>query len=488
MAEIVAGHTGTPRLADCCGTDAEGKGLSVAVNRLQGVDVDRQKEFVLRTLEERDIRFVRLWFTDVLGMLKSVSVAPAELEAAFEEGVGFDGSAIHGFARVYESDMIAMPDPTTFQVFPFEGGGSGESARMFCDILLPDGTPSWADPRHVLRRALAKAAEKGFTFYTHPEIEFFLLKEVPEDGSVPEPVDSGGYFDHTTHAIARDFRRQAVLALERIGISVEYSHHEVAPGQQEIDLRYADALTTADNIMTFRHVIKEVALSHGVHATFMPKPFSDQPGSGMHTHLSLFEGERNAFHDPSDPMKISKVAKAFIAGLLTHAREFTAVTNQWVNSYKRLFPRPLPHQINESPAYVCWGHRNRSALVRVPAYGKPNSARIEFRSLDSAANPYLAFAVLLCAGLKGIEEGYELPPGAEDDVWSLTDEERRAMGYETLPRNLGEAVEVMASSELVAEVLGEHVFDFFLRNKRAEWEEYRREVTPFERQRYLGVL
>ncbi len=443
---------------------------------------------MLRTLEERDIRFVRLWFTDVLGTLKSVSVAPAELEAAFDEGIGFDGSAIEGFARVYESDMVAMPDPTTFQVFPFEGGASGESARMFCDILLPDGNASWADPRHVLRRSLSRAAEKGFTFYTHPEIEFFLLEDRPNDGSAPIPVDAGGYFDHTTHAVARDFRRQAVLALERIGISVEFSHHEVAPGQQEIDLRYADALTTADNIMTFRHVMREVALSHGVQATFMPKPFTEQPGSGMHTHLSLFEGERNAFHDPADPYKLSDVARSFIAGILTHAREFTAVTNQWVNSYKRLFPQQLPDRITEAPAYVCWGHRNRSALVRVPAYGKPNSARVEVRSLDSAANPYLAYAVLLGAGMRGIEAGYELPPGAEDDVWALSNAERKAMGYETLPENLSEAIDVMAGSELVAEVLGEHVFDFFLRNKRAEWEEYRREVTPYERRRYLGVL
>jgi glutamine synthetase len=452
------------------------------------VDVDRQQEFVLRTLEERDIRFVRLWFTDVLGTLKSVSVAPAELESAFEEGIGFDGSAIEGFARVYESDMVAMPDPTTFQVFPFEGGASGESARMFCDVLLPDRSASWADPRHVLRRMLSKAAEKGFTFYTHPEIEFFLLENGPLDGSVPIPVDAGGYFEHTTHAVARDFRRQAVLALERIGISVEFSHHEVAPGQQEIDLRYADALTTADNIMTFRHVVKEVALSQNVRATFMPKPFTDQPGSGMHTHLSLFEGERNAFHDNDDPSKLSKVARSFIAGLLTHAREYTAVTNQWVNSYKRLFPLQLPDRITESPAFVCWGHLNRSALVRVPAYGKPNSARVEVRSLDSACNPYLAFAVLLGAGLKGIEEGYELPPGAEDDVWSLSAAERKAMGYQALPENLAEAIDVMEGSELVAEVLGEHVFDFVLRNKRAEWEQYRREVTPYERQRYLGAL
>jgi glutamine synthetase len=423
-----------------------------------------------------------LWFTDVLGTLKSVSVAPAELEAAFEEGIGFDGSAIEGFARVYESDMVAIPDPATFQVFPFEAGGSGESARMFCDIVMPDSSPSWADPRHVLRRALSRAAERGFTFYTHPEIEFYLLVDRPANGQPPVPVDSGGYFDHSTHSIARDFRRQAVLALERIGISVEFSHHEVAPGQQEIDLRYADALTTADNIMTFRHVIKEVALSQGVFATFMPKPFTDQAGSGMHTHLSMFEGEHNAFHDPGDPMKLSKIGKSFVAGLLTHAREFTAVTNQWVNSYKRLISG------GEAPTSICWGHLNRSALVRVPLYGKANSARVEIRSLDSACNPYLAFAVLLEAGLKGIEEGYELPAGAEDDVWSLTDAERRAAGYEDLPHNLSEALRVMENSELLAETLGEHVFDFFLKNKRAEWDEHRRQVTEFERMRYLPVL
>ena len=451
--------------------------------------MDRQKEFVLRTLEERDIRFVRLWFTDVLGTLKSVSVAPAELESAFEDGIAFDGSAIEGFARVFESDMVAMPDPSTFQVFPFEGGASGESARMFCDIQMPDGAPSWADPRHVLRRALRRVAEKGFTFYTHPEIEFYLFSDRPSDGSEPTPVDSGSYFDHTTHAVARDFRRQAVLALERIGISVEYSHHETAPGQQEIDLRYADALATADNIMAFRHVIKEVALSQGVYATFMPKPFTSLAGNGMHTHLSLFEGERNAFFDPGEEMELSKVAKAFIAGLLVHAREYTAITNQWVNSYKRLFPAPLNRGVvAEAPSSVCWGHLNRSALVRVPRYGKSNSARVEVRSIDSACNPYLAFAVLVAAGMKGIEEGYELPPGAEDDVWSLTPAERRASGYEDLPHSLNDALMAMEGSELVAETLGEHVFDFFLKNKRTEWEDYRRQVTAFERQRYLPML
>src|SRR3954471_817869 len=450
--------------------------------------MERQQEFVLRTIEERDIRFVRLWFTDVLGFLKSVAVAPAELEGAFAEGIGFDGSAIEGFARVHESDMLARPDPQTFQVLPWRGEAPG-TARLFCDFLMPDGSPSYADPRHVLRRVMQKAAELGFTFYVHPEVEFFLLRGRPTaEQLLPEPIDAGGYFDQTPHDLGHDFRRHAITMLERMGISVEFSHHEVAPGQQEIDLRYADALTTADNIMTFRHVVKEVGLTNSVLASFMPKPFTDQPGSGMHTHLSLFEGERNAFHDNGDPSKLSKVARAFIAGLLTHAREYTAVTNQWVNSYKRLFPLQLPDRITESPAFVSWGHLNRSALVRVPAFGKPNSARVEVRSIDSATNPYLAFAVMLGAGLKGIEEGYELPPGAEDDVWSLSPAERKAMGYDALPENLAEAIDVMGKSELVAEVLGEHVFDFFLRNKTAEWEQYRREVTPYERERYLGAL
>ena len=452
--------------------------------------MDRQQEFVLHTLEERQIRFVRLWFTDVLGTLKSVAVAPAELDGAFEEGIGFDGSAIEGFARASESDMLARPDPATFQILPEPEGRPADSARMFCDITMPDGSPSWADPRYVLRRALSKAAERGFTFYTHPEIEFFLLKNRPLDGTEPEPIDTSGYFDMTSHPSSHTFRRDAVTTLEALGISVEFSHHEVAPGQQEIDLRYADALSMADNIMTFRHVIKEVALSVGAHATFMPKPFRHRPGSGMHTHLSLFEGDQNAFHDPTDELNLSKTARAFIAGLLRHAREITAVTNQWVNSYKRLYGYAARGELVEAPTYVCWGHANRSALVRVPMYkpGKANSTRVEMRSLDSACNPYLAFAVLLAAGMKGVEEGYELPPGAEDDVWSLSDVERLALGYDELPHNLADALRAMQDSELVAQALGEHVFDFFLRNKRTEWNDYRAEVTPFELRRYLPLL
>ena len=449
--------------------------------------MDKQQEFVLRTLEERDIRFVRLWFTDVLGFLKSVAVAPAELEGAFDEGIGFDGSAIEGFARVAESDMLARPDPGTFQILPWRSESPG-TARMFCDIVLPDGQPSYADPRQVLKRTLAKASDLGFAFYTHPEIEFFLFRDQPaaadRHGQPPTPVDQGGFFDHIAHGIGHDFRRDAITMLENMGISVEFSHHEGAPGQQEIDLRYADALSTADNIMTFRHVMKQVALSQGVYASFMPKPLTDHPGSGMHTHLSLFEGERNAFFEAGSPYQLSKVARSFIAGLLRHAGEITAVTNQWVNSYKRLLGG------GEAPAYVCWGHNNRSAMVRVPMYkpAKGQSTRVELRTPDSATNPYLAFAVMLAAGLKGIEQGYELPEAAEDDVWALTDGERRALGIEPLPTNLSEAIRRMEGSELVAETLGEHVFDFFLRNKRAEWVDYRREVTPFELDRYLSVL
>jgi glutamine synthetase len=444
--------------------------------------MDKQQEFVLRTTEERDIRFIRLWFTDVLGYLKSVAVAPAELEGAFAEGIGFDGSAIEGFARVYEADMLVKPDPTTFTVLPWRGDPA--VARMFCDILMPDGSPSVADPRHVLKRTMSRAADLGLTFYTHPEIEFFLFQGKPAAGQPPIPIDDGGYFDHTPTSVAQDFRRTAITMLESMGISVEFSHHEGAPGQQEIDLRYADALSTADNLMTFRTVIKEVALEQGLFASFMPKPFAEYPGSGMHTHLSLFEGDRNAFYEPGSEYQLSKVARAFIAGLLRHAPEITAVTNQWVNSYKRLYGG------GEAPAYVCWGHNNRSAMVRVPMYKpqKGQSTRIEVRTLDSACNPYLAFAVLLAAGLKGIDEGYELPPEAEDDVWALTEAERRVMGIEPLPQNLSEAIAVMEKSELLAETLGEQVFDFFLRNKRQEWQDYRSQVTPFELTRYLPAL
>ncbi|MGX1791878.1 glutamine synthetase family protein [Microbacterium sp.] len=445
--------------------------------------VDKQRDFVLRTIEERGVKFVRLWFTDVIGTLKSVAIAPAEVEGAFAEGIGFDGSAIEGLTRTYESDLLAQPDPTTFQILPWRGE-IDPTARMFCDLTTPDGRPAVSDPRNVLRRALAKAADAGFTFYTHPEIEFYLLKSSQLGPEGPVPADNAGYFDNVPGGTAHDFRRSAVRMLEDLGISVEYSHHEGGPGQNEIDLRYADALTTADNIMTFRTVVKEVAIEQGVYATFMPKPLNDHPGSGMHTHMSLFEGDVNAFYEAGAEYQLSLTGRRFIAGLLRHANEIAAVTNQFVNSYKRLWGG------DEAPSFVTWGHANRSALIRVPMY-KPNkgqSTRIEYRALDSAANPYLAYALMLAAGLKGIEEEYELPPEAEDNVWSLSDSERRALGYAPLPASLDHALEYMRDSELVAETLGEQVFNYVLLNKQKEWEAYRGQVTPFELKNNLGLL
>ncbi|MBF4162791.1 glutamine synthetase family protein [Nocardioides acrostichi] len=444
----------------------------------------KQEDFVLRALEERDVRFVRLWFTDVLGSLKSVAVAPAELEGAFEEGIGFDGSSIEGFARVFESDMLLKPDAGTFQILPWRSGDGPATARMFCDIELPDGSPSYADPRHVLKRTLGKAADQGFTFYTHPEIEFYLFKDLPGAGAEPVPVDRSGFFDHTAQSQGADFRREAITMLEAMGISVEFSHHENGPGQQEIDLRYADALSTADNIMTFRTVVREVALSQGIWASFMPKPFTTHPGSGMHTHVSLFEGDENAFYEAGSQYQLSQTARRFIAGVLVHAPELSIVTNQWVNSYKRMMFG------GEAPSYICWGHNNRSAMIRVPMY-KPNkgqSTRVELRTIDPACNPYLAYAAVLAAGMKGIEGGYDLPREAEDDVWSLSERERSALDITPLPKNLNDAIAIAEESELLAETLGEQVFDFLLRNKRAEWDEYRGQVSAFERDRMLPVI
>jgi glutamine synthetase len=448
--------------------------------------MERQQDYVLRMVEERRIRLVWLWFTDVLGSLKSFAVSSEELEQAFDEGIGFDGSAIEGFARVQESDMLARPDAGTFQIMPLQADGGGEGvARVFCDIHTPDGRPFWGDPRYVLRRNLEKASERGFTFYVHPEMEFFLL----EDAQRPSGIDAGGYFDLTPSSASQELRRDTISVLERMSIPVEFSHHEVAPSQHEIDLRHADALTMADSVMTFRLVVKEMAAARGMYATFMPKPTTELPGSGMHTHLSIFEGDNNAFHESSDEHHLSKVAKAFIAGLLRHAREITAVTNQWVNSYKRLtsgYGYPVP----EAPVFVCWGRHNRSALIRVPMYKprKEQSTRIEIRSPDPACNPYLAFSVILAAGLKGIDEGYELPPEATDNIYEMSEAERRAGGIVQLPADLHDALQEMERSDLVADALGEQVFEYLLRNKRAEWDDYKGYVSPYELERYLPIL
>ena len=436
--------------------------------------MSKQQDYVLRTIDERGIKFIRLWFTDVLGSLKSIALAPAEVEGAFNEGVGFDGSSIEGLTRRSEADMLLHPDPSTFQVLPWRDLDA--TARMFCDLTTPDGQPAPSDPRQVLRRALDHAAKLGFTFYVHPEIEFYVLKSARPGPEGPIAVDDAGYFDNVAGGDTHDLRRRAVRLLEELGISVEFSHHEAGPGQNEIDLRYADALTMADNIMTFRTVVKEVAAEQGNHATFMPKPRWDWPGSGMHTHLSLFEGDTNAFYDPAAVHQLSLTGRRFVAGLLRHAPEITAVTNQYINSYKRLWGG------DEAPSFVSWGHNNSSALVRIPMY-KPNkgaAARVEYRALDGASNPYLAYAVLLEAGLRGIVNEYELPDEIEGDLRDLSPRERKVLGYEPLPTSLDEALTAMESSELVAETLGEQLYSWFLDNKHDEWQQYRAQVTDFE--------
>jgi glutamine synthetase len=444
--------------------------------------MERQQDYVLRTVEERGVRLIRLWFTDVLGQLKSFAISPAELETAFEEGMQFDGSSIDGFSRVQESDVLAKPDPNSFELLPwFEG--DEPAARMFCDIKNLDGSPFEGDPRQVLRRNLDRAHERGFSFYAGPEIEYFYFAN-SDPSSRPETLDTGSYFDLTTADVAGDLRKRTIHTLEAMGIPVEYSFHEDAPSQHEIDLRYTDALTMADNVMTFRMVVKEIAYSAGVHATFMPKPIEGVQGSGMHTHFSLFEGDQNAFHDPGDEHGLSKIGKGFIAGLLHHAREITAITNQWVNSYKRLVVG------YEAPIYISWARNNRSVIVNVPHHkrGKAESTRVEYRSTDPGANPYLAFSVILAAGLKGVEESYELPPETTANLYEFSPEELAAYEIATIPSSLADAINVMESSELVAETLGEHVFEWFIRNKRAEWMGYKTHVTQFEMDRYYRNL
>jgi glutamine synthetase len=444
--------------------------------------VERQQDYVLRTVEERGIRFIQLWFTDVLGVPKAFAITPAELENALEEGMTFDGSAIDGFSRVQESDVLAKPDPRTFQILPLQQGDISV-ARVVCDILALDGTPFQGDPRNVLRRTLDRAREQGFTFFAAPEIEYFYFGD--DDPSQPlQPLDQGSYFELTVADLTTDLRKRTVLTLEEMGIPVEYSQHEDAPSQHEIDLRHTDALTMADTVMTTRLIVKEIAQAAGVYATFMPKPAAGLQGSGMHTHFSLFEGEVNAFHDPGDEHGLSKVGKGFIAGLLRHAPEITAVTNQWVNSYKRLVPG------YEAPVHVAWARNNASVIVNVPhsKNGRADSTRIEYRAPDPACNPYLTYACVLSAGLKGIEEGYDLPDEVQENLHDVSPEALAARGIETLPANLHDAVELMAGSELVREAVGEHVFEFFIRNKRQEWADYKTQVSQFELDRYLGRL
>jgi glutamine synthetase len=438
------------------------------------------KGYVLKMAKENDVKFIRLWFTDIIGMLKSFAITVEELEGALEDGMGFDGSSIEGFARIDESDMVAMPDPDTFQILPWRPREHHAVARMFCDILKPGGEPFEGDPRFVLKKNLKKAADLGYTFYVGPELEYFYFK----DSTATETLDAGGYFDLTPLDAATDLRRETVLTLEQMGIGVEYSHHEVAPSQHEIDMRYTDALTMADSVMTYRLVVKQVAISHGVYATFMPKPVFGINGSGMHVHQSLFKGDKNAFFDPKGKYFLSKAARSYVAGLLKYAPEITAINNQWINSYKRLVPG------YEAPVYLSWAKRNRSDLIRVPEYrpGREKATRVEFRSPDPACNPYLCFSVMLAAGLKGIEDGLEPPEPVEENVYEMSEEERNERGIRTLPASLSEAIQLTEKSKLVSEALGEHVFNAFITNKKIEWDHYRIQVTGYEIGRYLPIL
>jgi len=442
--------------------------------------MQRQQEYVLRTIEERGVRLIRLWFTDVHGQLKSVAITPAELDSAFTEGVQFDGTSIDGFSRVHESDVLARPDAKSFELLPW-ASDEEPSGRMFCDITNLDGSGFEGDPRQILRRNLESAQRLGYTLMAAPEMEFFYFASGDPSSGPPRPLDQASYFDLTIADVSSDLRRRTIHMLEAMGIPIEYSFHEDSPSQHEIDLRYTEALDMADNIMTLRLVVKKIAMERGTYATFMPKPLNGVQGSGMHTHLSLFSGESNVFHDPDDEYGISATARHFTAGILRHAREITAVTNQLINSYKRIAEK------SEAPPYVAWARNNRSALVRVPVrkLAKPESARIEYRAIDGATNPYLSFSLLLNAGLRGIAEGYELPAAIDDNLFELDDSQRRAIGVEPLPTSLSEALDVMEGSDLVRETLGDHIFEWFLRNKRAEWSDFQSQVTQFELDRYL---
>lgn len=448
--------------------------------RVKAEDKEEAKRYVLNMAKEQNVRFIRLWFTDILGFLKSFAIPGQELERALEEGLGFDGSSIQGFARIDESDMIAQPDPTTFTLLPWRAKDGHNVARIFCDIYWPGGQVFEGDPRFVLKRTLKRAAEMGYTFYVGPELEYFYFK----DAESTKPLDQGGYFDLIPPDIASDLRRDTVITLEEVGIGVEYSHHEVAPSQHEIDMRYTDALTMADNVMTYRVVVKQIAQQHGVYATFMPKPVFGINGSGMHVHMSLFKGNRNAFFDPQGKYYLSKIGMNFLAGVLKHAPEITAITSQWVNSYKRLVPG------YEAPVYMTWARRNRADLIRVPEYqpGKENATRIELRSPDPACNPYLCFSVILAAGLEGVQKGYEPPLPVEENVYEMSDEKRKERGITTLPGSLWEAIQLMENSELVRKCLGDHVFYTFIQNKKIEWDKYRTQVTDYELKRYLPIL
>jgi len=444
--------------------------------------MSKNNKKLIKAIKDLKVKFIRLWFTDVLGFLKCVTVTPPEIKRALEDGMGFDGSSIEGFARIQESDMVALPDPSTFQILPWSPKNE-RVARMFCDILDPkSGRPFPGDPRYILKRAMARIKQKGYVYHVGPELEFFYFR----NNKGTEILDAAGYFDLTPMDMPSNLRKQTIMALESMGIQVEYSHHEVAPSQHEIDLRHTDALTMADNVMTYRYVVKEIAQRNGAYATFMPKPIQTENGSGMHTHQSLIlvKNGNNAFFDRKNKFYLSKIARCFIAGQLKHAREITSVTNQWINSYKRLIPG------FEAPVYVSWAQMNRSALIRVPVYkpGKEMATRAEIRSPDPACNPYLVFAVLLAAGLEGIEKNYSLPLPVPHNLYEMSPKERAKLGVKSLPEDLLEAIRITEKSKFLRQALGTKIFDFFIRNRKEEWDRYKSQVTEYELKRYLPIL
>ena len=438
-----------------------------------------KNEDVIKLAAEKNVKFIRLWFADITGQMKGFTITIDEMKHALEDGMGFDGSSIKGFARIDESDMVAIADPSTFMVLPYRPQDKAV-AGMLCDLVNPDRTPYEGDSRYILKKQLAKLKRLGYTYYVGPELEFFIFK----DEKSTQTIDEGGYFDITTLDAGNEVRRETILTLEEMGIDVEYSHHEAAPSQHEIDLRYTDGMTMADIVMVYRMVVKEIAQLKGVYASFMPKPIFGVNGSGMHTHQSIFKGDKNLFFDPADKYHLSREAKAYIAGILEHSKEITLVCNQWVNSYKRLVPG------YEAPVYICWARRNRSSLVRVPMYqpGKEKSTRIEFRSPDPACNPYLAFACMVAAGMKGINDKYPLREPLERDVYHLSLDETKELKIECLPGSLVEAIEVAESSKLLKDVLEPHVFSNLIMSKRMEWDEYRKQVHDYELKTYLPLL